>query len=142
MPFEELKTMMDGRCPLVVRGHTYMVAQPSIREGINLTLLLNDPEVELSDAEEYAHIRTILGSVWDEMDRNGVGKSLAMFAGRIALIWYGIGPAQAVTYAQGGYNDLPGGSLPPMPKPWHRGRRWTSHYREHTDLGILAAGPG
>lgn len=135
MPFTDLNTMMDGRCPLVVGGHTYMVAQPTVRVGINLTLLLNDHTTELSDREEYAHIRQILGPVWDEMESNGVGKSLAMFAGRVALIWYGIGPAQAIVYAQRGDTDA-GGPLPSMPRKWHRGR--TYRCREHTDLAILA----
>lgn len=139
MPFPELTTMLDGRCPVVVKGHTYFVEQPSVRDGINLTLLLNDPETDLTDREEYAQIRRLLGPVWDEMGRNGVGKTLQMFAGRVAMIWYGIGPGQAVVYAQRGYDDPSGGPLPSMPR-WQRGR--TFHCREHMDLGILAAGRG
>lgn len=140
MPFQELANMIDGRCPLVVNGHTYHVPQPSVRHGINLTLLLGDHTTELSDREEYAHIRTILGPVWDEMEANGVGKSLALFAGRVAMLWYGVGPAQAMKYAAGGFDDPAGGPLPSTPMRWRRGR--TFRCQEHMDLAILAGDPG
>lgn len=130
--FADLDEMLDGRCPLKLNEKTYYVPEPSALEGIRLQRLFADPTTELSDELEMKEIFALLGPVWDEMAADGIGQKKAFFAGRIALLYYAMGPEQALLYATGGLDD-PGNPLP---------RMQTSRVRGRTDPGTQAEAPG
>lgn len=130
--FADLDEFLDGGFPLIVGGKTYYVPEPNAREGLRLQRIFADPKGELNDAQEFSEIVSILGPVWDAMESDGVGQSKAMFAGRVALIYFAMGKDKAYIYASGGLDD-PGNPLP---------RQQISRSRGHTDTGIQEAVPG
>lgn len=133
--FADLDNFLDGRCPLTVGGKTYYVPEPTAIEGIRLQRLFANPETELSDPQELDEIQRILGPVWDEFEADKVGTTKAIFAGRVALIYYAMGKEKALIYASGGIDD-PGNPLPRV------GPNRTSPSRGRTDTGTQAAVPG
>ncbi len=133
--FADLNEFLDGRCPITVKGKTYYVAEPNALAGLRIQRMFIDPTTTLDDAQETAEIMSLLGPVWDEMNADGVGYTKALFAGRVALIYYAMGPDKAAIYASGGIDD-PGNPLPREEKPK------TSPSRGRTARGIRAAGHG
>lgn len=115
MALADLETVIRGGLDIPIGRKTYTVAEPTAREGIRLMLMFHDPSTNLSDAEELAEIKRLLGPVWDQMNDDNVGWSKMMHAGRTALFKYGLGDENAQTYWTGGLEAL-GKGLNPLPK--------------------------
>jgi hypothetical protein len=113
--FTDLDEFFDGDLRIPIKGRIYRVKEPTAREGLRLARFFADADNRLDDAAELAEIRKIIGKeLWHEMADNRVPRTLALQAGRVAMIHYGIGEKLAAAYAKGGADS--GNPLPPKPK--------------------------
>ncbi|WP_037161074.1 DUF7426 family protein [Rhodococcoides fascians] len=113
--FADLDEVLDGGLPLKVGGRPYLVPEPTIRQGLALVRVFAENDGKLDDATELAEAKKILGPIWDQFNRDGVGHSKSVFAGRYALLHYTMGPGTAQAYVrQRGVVDA-GNPLPPKP---------------------------
>jgi len=87
----DLSEFYDPDLSLPIDGVIYKIKSPGIREADRLRLLVLDDN--LSAAQEYEEIRKILGPAREEMARDGVPDTMAMHAGRTALLHFGGSPS-------------------------------------------------
>ncbi|MFI5778140.1 hypothetical protein [Nocardia sp. NPDC051570] len=87
----DLSEFYDPDLSLPIGGVIYKIKSPGISEADRLRLLILDET--LSAAQEYEEIRKILGPAREEMARNGVPDTMAMHAGRTALLHFGGSPS-------------------------------------------------
>ncbi|MFI5778700.1 hypothetical protein [Nocardia sp. NPDC051570] len=87
----DLSEFYDPDLSLPIGGVIYKVKSPGITEADRLRLLIIDET--LSAADEYDEIIKILGPAREQMARNGVADTMAMHAGRTALLHFGGSPS-------------------------------------------------
>ncbi|KZM75743.1 hypothetical protein [Nocardia terpenica] len=86
----DLTEFYDPDLSLPIGGVLYKITCPGITEADRLRSLVADET--LTTAQEYAEVVKILGPVREEMARNGVPDTMAMHAGRTALLHFGGSP--------------------------------------------------
>ncbi|WP_067565799.1 DUF7426 family protein [Nocardia acidivorans] len=87
----DLAEFYDPDLSLPIGGVIYKVKSPGVTEADRLRLLVLDDT--LSAAKEYDEIVKILGPAREEMARNGIPDTMAMHAGRTALLHFGASPS-------------------------------------------------
>ncbi|QIS18527.1 DUF7426 family protein [Nocardia terpenica] len=86
----DLTEFYDPDLSLPIGGVIYKITCPGITEADRLRSLVADET--LTATQEYAEIITILGQAREEMASNGVPDTMAMHAGRTALLHFGGSP--------------------------------------------------
>ncbi|RJO69769.1 hypothetical protein D5S18_28110 [Nocardia panacis] len=86
----DLSEFYDPDLSLPIGGVVYKIKSPGIREADRLRLLIIDDS--LTAAQEYEEIVKILGAARGDMARDGVPDTMAMHAGRTALLHFGGSP--------------------------------------------------
>ncbi|MBH0778824.1 DUF7426 family protein [Nocardia bovistercoris] len=90
-PYRELTEFYDPDLLLPIGGVVYRVKCPTIGEADRLRRLIVDDSV--TSDQELEEIIKILGPVRDEMAANGVRDTMALHAGRTALLHFGGTPS-------------------------------------------------
>ena len=86
----DLTEFYDPDLSLPIGGVIYTITCPGISEADRLRLLVMDQS--LTAGQEYEEIVKILGPAREEMAANGVPDTMAMHAGRTALLHFGASP--------------------------------------------------
>ncbi|MBF6460151.1 hypothetical protein IU433_14010 [Nocardia puris] len=94
MALRDLTEFYEPDLLLPIGGRTYRIKCPGIREADRLRRFILDPSVTAD--QEHDEIVTILGPARDEMVANGVPATMALHAGRTALLHFGGSPALGV----------------------------------------------
>lgn len=89
--YRDLAEFYEPDLLLPIAGQVYRIKCPGITEADRLRPLVLD--ATLTARQEVDEIRRILGPARDEMAANGVPDSMAIHAGRTALLHFGGSPA-------------------------------------------------
>ena len=108
--FADLDEFFDPTLTLPIRGVDYVIEPPSVTEVIKLRLLFADPEEKATAVDRLVWQAQMLGatidsdnatvdapegSVWAQMEADGVSGEEILRAGNTALLRFGIDPAVA-----------------------------------------------
>ena len=140
MAFKDLSEFFDPDLRLPIRGKTYTITSPNAEQGIKIRAMFADDEHVVTNDEELAEIRAMLGPVWDEMQADGVSWIEMMHAGRTALMYYGISPAIGETHWDRGL-ATPGNQMPPQTGAKTTGRKSPSSKKARTGSTTPAPAP-
>ncbi|MGV9662577.1 DUF7426 family protein [Nocardia niigatensis] len=86
----DLTEFYDPDLSLPIGGRIYKIKSPGIREADRLRAIILDDS--LTAAQEFAEIVKILGPAREEMAVNDVPDTMALHAGRTALLHFGGSP--------------------------------------------------
>lgn len=92
--YRDLSEFYDPDLLLPIAGNTYRIRCPGIAEADRLRDIIFRPN--LTAEQEYAEIVKVLGAARDDMIRDGVPDTMALHAGRTALLHFGGTPDLAL----------------------------------------------
>lgn len=107
--FDDLNDFFDPDLTLPIRGKNYRIQSPNAEDGLRLRRFYINPEatstpgkddyleeiMKILGAEWDEDTQEYVGGVWGEMADDGVSWPEMMHAGETAVMYYGLGEAQA-----------------------------------------------